>query len=372
MTTENTAAADRNFQKNAMASFIRIGALLVLIIFCFQIVSPFVGLVAWAMIIAVAIYPAHVLLAAKLGGREKTSATIFVLIGMAIVILPTYMTAESSVAALSTVAGNLKAGTVSIAQPDESVAQWPLIGKKVYAGWSDAATNLEGTLQKFQPQLSAFSEALLRFAGSLLLGVLGFVVSIIIAGVFLVSADGGYRTALALSSSLLGEGGKALIDLAVATVRSVAKGVLGVAIIQAILAAIGLILIGVPAPGIWAGIVLVLAIVQLPPLIVLGPIAVWVFSTAEPTPATIFAVYAFVVSISDSFLKPMFLGRGMEIPMLVILLGAIGGALLSGIIGLFVGAVVLAIGYEILQAWMGTDELNNPKEQTSESVDEAG
>ena len=112
-----------------------------------------------------------------------------------------------------------------------------------------------------------------------------------------------------------------------------------------------------PAPGIWAAIVLVLAIVQLPPLLVLGPIAVWVFSAMDATPATIFAVYAFVVSISDSFLKPMFLGRGMEIPMLVILLGAIGGAILSGIIGLFLGAVVLALGYEILKSWMETDAL---------------
>ena len=371
MNSENTAAADRNFQKNAMASFIKIGALMLLLVFCFNIVAPFVNLVVWAMIIAVAIYPAHVMLAAKLGGKEKSSAAIFVLAGLILIILPTYMTAESSFSALSSVAGDLRAGTVSIPQPNESVAEWPLIGEQVYAGWSEAASNIEGTLEKLQPQLAAFSESLLRFAGSMLFGVLGFVFSVIIAGVFLVSAQGGYRTALALSSSLLGEGGKSLIDLAVATIRSVAKGVLGVAIIQSILSAIGLIIIGVPAPGIWAGIVLVLAIIQLPPLIVLGPIAVWVFSTAEPVAATIFAVYAFVVSISDSFLKPMFLGRGMEIPMLVILLGAIGGAMLSGIIGLFVGAVVLAIGYEILQSWMKTDELNNPK-QVAESAGEAG
>jgi predicted PurR-regulated permease PerM len=106
---------------------------------------------------------------------------------------------------------------------------------------------------------------------------------------------------------------------------------------------------------------------QLPPLIILGPIAVWVFSVAEPIPATIFGVYALIVSASDSFLKPLFLGRGMEIPMLVILLGAIGGMMLSGIVGLFLGAVVLALGYEILVAWMETDELNNPRQAPEES-----
>ena len=119
---------------------------------------------------------------------------------------------------------------------------------------------------------------------------------------------------------------------------------------------------GIPAAGIWTFAVLMLAIMQLPPIIVLGPIAIWVFSTAEPVPATIFAVYALIVSSSDSFLKPLFLGRGMQIPMLVILLGAIGGMILSGIVGLFIGAIVLALGYQILMAWMETDELNNPRQ----------
>jgi len=210
MNTENTAATDRRFQKNAMASFIQIGALMLLLMWCFRIVAPFLNLVMWAMIIAVAIYPAHVMLTAKLNGREKSSATIFVLLGMAVIIIPTYMTAESSISALSGVANNLHAGTLSISQPDASVKEWPLIGGKVYAGWSDAATNLEETLQKLQPQLAALSGSLLKFAGSTLFGVLGFIVSVIIAGVFLVSAQSGYRTALALSSSLIGESGEAL------------------------------------------------------------------------------------------------------------------------------------------------------------------
>jgi len=366
----NTVADDRSFQKNAMASFVQIGALLLLLILCFKIISPFLTIVVWAMIIAVALYPAHLALTNKLGGREKTSAAVFVLVGLAILIVPTYLTAGSSISALSSLGSGLQEGTVSVSPPDESVADWPIIGKRVYAGWTDAAENLEATLQKFQPQLAAFSEGVLKFAGSMFLGVLQFVISIIIAGVFLVSAEGGYKTAMMLSSSLLGERGNALVDLSVATIRSVAKGVLGVAVIQALLSGIGLAVMGVPAAGLWAGAVLILAIIQLPPLLVLGPIAVWIFSVAEPVPATIFAVYAFIVSISDSFLKPMFLGRGMEIPMLVILLGAIGGAILLGIIGLFLGSVILALGYEILKSWMETDELNNPKQPDAASAEE--
>ncbi len=363
MTNSDTTAADRNFQKNAMASFVQIGALLVLIVWCFQIISPFISVILWGMLIAVALYPVHSLLAAKFGGREKISATVFVLLGLTILLVPSWMTAESSVTALKSVGEQLHSGSVSISPPDESVADWPLIGEKVYGIWSGAASNLEAALNKYSDQLQSLGRQLFSIAGGLAIGVLQFLVSIIIAGVFLVSAKGGHKTAVTFSSSLVGDRGEALIDLAVATIRSVAKGVLGVAIIQALLSSIGLVAIGVPAPGIWSFAVLLLGIMQLPPLIILAPIAVWVFSVAEPVPATIFAVYAFIVSISDSFLKPLFLGRGMDIPMLVILLGAIGGMIMSGIVGLFLGAIVLALGYTILVAWMETDELNNPRQE---------
>lgn len=370
MNIVDTAAADRNFQKNAMASFIQIAAVVVLVLWCFEIIAPFISIVLWGMIIAVAIYPMHIKLSGKLGGREKWSSTLFVLLGLTILLVPTYILTESSVTALRTVGTDLRDGSVTISPPDPSVAEWPLIGEKVHEVWSGAAANLEGTLNKYEDQLKALSGRVVSFAGSMAIGVLQFVASIIIAGVFLVGAEGGYRLSQTFVSSLVGDRGKGLTDLAVATIRSVAKGVLGVAIIQALLSAIGLVLMGIPAAGIWTFAVLLFAIMQLPPIIILGPIAVWVFSTADAVPATIFAVYAVIVSASDGFLKPMLLGRGVEIPMLVILLGAIGGMILMGIVGLFVGAIVLALGYQILMAWMETDELNNPRRPAEEA--EAG
>jgi predicted PurR-regulated permease PerM len=137
----------------------------------------------------------------------------------------------------------------------------------------------------------------------------------------------------------------------------VAQGVLGVALIQAILSAAGMLLMDVPAWGLWSSLILVFAIAQLPPVLVLGFVAAYVFSVAETTPAVIFAIYCLIVSASDGFLKPLFLGRGMSTPMLVILLGAIGGMLMSGIIGLFVGAIVLALGYELFMKWLNSDEV---------------
>jgi predicted PurR-regulated permease PerM len=357
MTSADSSSVDQKFLNNAMASFLQIGAVVVLLYWCLTIVSPFLTIVIWGLIISIALYPAHVSLSARLGGREKLSATLLVLIGIAIIAVPTWLLADSTIGALRYVATELEDGTAQVPPPADSVADWPVIGTKVHQVWNAAATNLEATLNKFAPQLRSAGENALAFAGHTVGSAFQFVFSVIIAGVLLMSASGGYTASRNILSSLVGEErGPAFTDMSILTIRSVVKGVLGVALIQAILSAVGLLVAGVPAAGLWAGLVLVLAIIQLPPLIVLGPIAIWYFSTAEPLPATIFLVFSIIVSVSDAFLKPLLLGRGVEVPMLVILIGAIGGAITHGIIGLFIGAVILALGYEILTKWMAPDE----------------
>jgi predicted PurR-regulated permease PerM len=339
-----------------MASFLQIGALLLLLFWCFSIVRPFIGIVVWALVIAVAIYPMHMSLAAKLGGREKTSVSILVLIGLSIIFVPTWVLGESSIVGLRALATDLKAGTLTIPAPSPDVAGWPIIGEKVHEIWADAAANVQATLSQYEEQLKTLGHSVVGFATGTVVGIFQFVFSTIIAGALLTQAKGGYQVSRNIMASLVGtNNGDRFTDMSILTIRSVVKGVLGVAVIQAILSAIGLVLIGVPAAGLWAGAVLVLAIIQLPPILILGPVAFWVFSVAEPVPATIFLVYAIIVSVSDAFLKPMLLGRGVETPMLVILIGAIGGAIAHGIIGLFIGAVILALGYELLVAWMAPD-----------------
>lgn len=357
MTSANSPRTDDQFLANAMASFLQIGAVFLLALWCFRLVSPFVTIVVWGVIISVALYPAHQSLTAKLNGRSKTSSALLVLAGLAIVIVPTWLLADSSIDALRDVAAELEGGQVSISPPNASVAEWPLIGEKVYNFWATAASSIEETANMYEEQLKNLGNMAVRFAGSTIGTVFQFIFSILIAGSLLNSAESGYRTTRRIAGSLMGDGtGERMTDMSILTIRSVVKGVLGVAVIQAFLAAAGLAMIGVPAPGLWAAAVLVLAIVQLPPLLILGPIAVWVFSVAEPVPATIFLVYALIVSFSDAVLKPMLLGRGLETPMLVILIGAIGGAITSGVVGLFIGAVILSLGYNLLVAWMTPDQ----------------
>jgi len=356
MISADKPKVDPAFLANAMASFVQIGALALLILWCYSIVKPFVSVVVWGTIIAIALYPAHGALMKKLGGSEKLSVIILVLAGLAIIIIPTWGLAGSAIDGFKFVAAELHDGTVNIPPPAESVAEWPVIGGRVYEVWTDLATTFEETMNQFAPQLRSMSQAAVSFAGSLAGSVFQFIFATIIGGALLTQAAGGLQAAKNISSRLVGaERGERLVSLSILTIRSVVKGVLGVAIIQALLAGIGLVVIGAPAAGLFAGVVLVLAIVQLPALIVLGPIAFWYFSVADAVPATVFLVYAVVVGMLDAFLKPLLLGRGLETPMLVILIGAIGGAITEGIVGLFVGSVVLSLAYEIFTAWAAPD-----------------
>jgi hypothetical protein len=157
--------AGKEFQANAMSAAIQIGAVFVIVMLCYQIIRPFIGLVAWALIIAVALYPAHLKLSALLGGREKLSATIFVLIGLAVLLVPVVNLADSSIQSLQKLSVELDKGTVSIPPPDASVADWPLIGERVHGIWANAASNLEATLNQSAPQLQAMGKWLLRFIG---------------------------------------------------------------------------------------------------------------------------------------------------------------------------------------------------------------
>jgi predicted PurR-regulated permease PerM len=345
------------FTKNTIEAAIRLGLLLLLALWCFNIIKPFVLPVLWGVIIAVAIYPVFTKLKAALGGRNKLASVSYTLIALALLMTPTIMVSNSMIDTSAAISESYTAGTLEIPPPDDSVKDWPLIGEKTHAIWTEASSNLEETLIHYQPQLKTTGQAFVSAAAGLGGGILMFVLSIIISGVLVANAVAAYQVTIKIFSRLTNtEHGQEYTDLSKATIRSVAQGVLGVAAIQAVLSALGMMVMDVPAWGLWSMIILVLAIAQLPPILVLGFVMAYVFSVAETTPAIIFAIYSIIVSGSDSFLKPMFLGRGMSTPMLVILLGAIGGMLMSGIIGLFVGAIVLALGYELFMKWLNDGE----------------
>jgi predicted PurR-regulated permease PerM len=344
---------DEIFQHRALESAIRIGLILLLVVWCFHIVEPFLMLILWGAIIAVAVYPLFMKFQALLGGRQKLASTLMTLIALTMLITPTIMLSDSAIKNSQAFAKKLQEGTLTIPPPSEKLCNWPLIGEDLHDAWSLAATNLEVWVRKYSEQLTALGKFALSAAAGAGVTVLQFVVSIIIAGILLVYARSGSDAVERLTTRLVGrQSGTRLAELAGATIRSVAQGVLGVALIQATLAGIGFLVMGVPYAGILTLLVLLWAIIQLPTLIVLVPVIIYVFSTSATVPAVIFLIWSLLVSLSDNVLKPLLLGRGLDIPMPVILLGAIGGMLMSGLIGLFVGAVVLSVGYTLYATWL--------------------
>ncbi len=344
---------DPLFVRNMIESSLRIGLLLLLLIFTYDIIHPFVVPIMWGAIIAIAAFPLVKWLEPKLGGRRGLSAALVSLIFILILVIPAWSTTEALLGFLKNLSSSLEAGTLEVPPPDPSVADWPVVGERVHTAWSAANRDLESFITANAESIRELTGAVLKRIGGSLLGVLMFIVSIIIAGGFMTYAEpcGEAAHRFFVRVGGLKPGGE-WAPMTVATVRGVLQGVVGIAVIQTVLIAIGLVVAGVPGAPIWSAIILVVAIAQLPPTIVLLPIIIWMFSTADTTTAVIFTVYQLVAGSSDTFLKPLLLGRGLDIPMPVILIGAIGGMIVSGIIGLFAGAVILSIWYKLFGLWL--------------------
>lgn len=343
---------DRAFLKRALETSIRIGLIALLVIWCFQVVRPFIQPIVWGIILAIAVHPAHLRLGRVMGGRERLAATILVVGSLLLLIVPSVMITTSLVESATELAGKLEEGEIKVPPPPAAVADWPIVGERLHALWTKASRNLEAALGQASPLLKAIGHWILSSAAAAGFGIVMFALSIVIAGVLLSYGDRATDRARRIARRLVQERGDELVKLTGDTVESVTRGILGVALIQGLLAGIGLLVAGVPAAGLWALLVLLMAVVQIPTVLLLGPIIVYVFATSSTVIAVLFAIWSTAVGLSDNVLKPMLLGRGVDVPMLVIFMGAIGGFILQGIIGLFVGAVVLAVGYTLFQAWV--------------------
>jgi len=345
--------ADRDlFVRNSVEAAIKIGLVFAIIYWCFNIVAPFVGIVVWGIIIAVALFPLAGWVSRVMGGRQGLAVTVMTVLMLVLLALPAVELTAITIENVEDLAQRLDGDALKIPLPPEGVAEWPFIGSQVSSFWTLAATNLEAALESVEPQMRAAGAWLVGTLAGLGLGLLQFIAAIIVAGVFMANADGAGEFARALGRRMAGDRGDELTKLAEATVRGVARGVIGVAVIQCTLAGIGLVVADIPGAGLWTLLCLLLAIIQLGIAPVMIGAIIYMFSTADTLPAVIFMVYGLVISASDNVLKPLLMGRGLDVPMLVILVGTIGGMLLQGIVGLFIGAVILSLGYKLLMAWL--------------------
>jgi predicted PurR-regulated permease PerM len=355
--SETDAITHARLKQDLLDALIRFGILVILVVVSATIFAPFAHLVSWSVILAVSLLPVHGTLAARLGGRGGWASTALVLSGLILVGMPSVLLGISFAGEAQDFHQALRAGDLQIPPPKPGVADWPVVGKQLHATWASVAADLPGYVEEHRTQLRDLVRGALSAAAGTLGTVLLFLASLVVAGIIMAHAEGGARTMRRIASRMTdAERGPRLVRLCAATIRSVAVGVLGVALIQALVLGVGFYFSGAPLPGLLSLLTLFLGILQLPALILTLPVIVWLWTVgdASSTVNVITTVYLLVGGFADGILKPMLLGRGVEAPMPVILIGALGGMVSSGLVGLFSGAVVLTVAYVLFMEWVAT------------------
>lgn len=336
---------------------IRLALLAGLIYWSFILLSPFIPILLWSVVLAVALYPVYEWLSAHLGNRPGIAAFLITVAVLAVFLGPAAWLGIGLVEGLKNVSDQLTSGNLTIPTPPDSVKTWPVVGATLHEYWQMASVNLASAFKEVAPYLKPLAGPVLVIAGSAGTGTLMFLAAVVISGFLypygppLVAASGRALTRIVADRS------ESFLALAGATIRTVLQGVIGVAAIQALLAGIVLKISGVPNASVLAFVILVLGIVQIGSLPILLPVVIWVWMVKDVGPAVLITIFLVIVGISDNALKPVFMGRGLSTPVLVIFIGVIGGTLAHGIVGLFIGPIILAVAWEVMMAWIGRDDV---------------
>jgi predicted PurR-regulated permease PerM len=346
---------EKRLASRLMDVLIRAGLILAVAVLCYRVFSPFLTLTVWALILAVTLYPLHRAIAGRLNGRQGIAATLLVLLGIGILVVPTAVLMSSLGDTVQDFITRVQTNAVEIPAPPDSVAAWPFVGAKLHATWSHAHDDLPGLVQSLQPKIGELARAALAFVASIAGALLLFLAAIILAGIFMAFGEPGARACQAIFQRIAGqERGEEFARLSAATIRAVAQGVVGVALIQAIIVGLCLLIAGVPWAGALAAIVLVLGIAQVPAVIVTLPAIAYIWTSGNygSVAAIAYTVLLLLAGMADNVLKPLMLGRGVNVPMPIILVGALGGMAATGILGMFVGATLLALAYQVFTGWV--------------------
>jgi predicted PurR-regulated permease PerM len=360
ISSNNKQENQKLFITNSIEATVRIGLIALVIYFCLDIIRPFFVPILWGLIIATSLYPVHRWLATKLGSREKISALLITFITLTLLVIPSIGFSSSLISNLKTLSEKFMNSDSLLPAPPESIQEWPLIGEPLYSFWLGATRDIEAVLIQFAPELTKLGEYLLASVGSMGVGFMQFIVAIIVSGFVLANAEASKVFSVRFLTRLIGENGPAYANISGKIVSGVTQGILGVSLLQSALALAGFTVMDVPAASVWALLCLILGVVQIGAAPIIFGVAIYVFLTNDNTlTSVIFLAWSLIVGVMDNFLKPLVMGRGINVPTVVIFVGAIGGFISMGIIGLFTGAVILVIGYSLFGAWLA-NSLDQP------------
>lgn len=337
--------------KQIFETILQLGLVFLILGFCIRLLTPFAMPILWAIILAIAFYPIFNFLQKILKGKKSLAAFLLTITLLALILVPAVIFFNSVAASVMELKAGVEDGSLKVATPGQNIKDWPIIGDKAYDFLYALSTDMEKGILEYKEQIVEVSKKLLGSALDSVASLLMIVLSIIIAGVLMVSTSA-QDLATNFIKRIAGDSGDEFLNISVSTVHQVVKGILGVAIIQTLIQAVGLFGANIPFAGVLTILCLMLSIIQVGPIIInLGVIA-YLFSQDDTTSAIIWTIFFILSGLSDNVLKPWLLGKGAMVPMLVIFLGVIGGFMMSGFIGLFVGPIIFSIGYKLFVAWM--------------------
>jgi predicted PurR-regulated permease PerM len=320
------------------------------------VLRPFLLALLWATMIAVSTWPLLLGLQRRLGGRRGAAVAVMTIGLLLVLFVPLYGAISTIVEESDRIAELARAlPDWRVPPPPAWVASLPAVGQRVTAAWQElAALSHDELAGRVTPYLTTALAWFAKRAGSFGTLVLDFLLTVVIAAILYAKGEAAADGLRRFFRRLSDERGEAIVELAGKAVRAVALGVVVTAAIQTALAGIGLVIAGVPFAGFLTAIVLVLCIAQIGPLLPLVPGVIWLYSTGAPGRGTVLLVFTVVAVAIDNVLRPLLIKRGADISLLLILPGVIGGLLWLGVIGLFVGPVVLAVTSNLMQGWISS------------------
>jgi predicted PurR-regulated permease PerM len=348
----NFTNVERRFNAVFIELTIRLCVIGTLIYWTFVIVEPFAAMIVWSVVLAVAFYPIFEKLSSLLGNRRGVAAALMAVAGLFLIIGPATWVGVGVFDPIKSVIAGFDAGDILIPPPPESVKDWPIVGQQIHAFWELASTNLRSALSQVLPQLKPVGEYLLGMARNAGLGTLKFILSVVMAGFMLAYGPQLLTATRALARRIDPATGSKFVDLAGATINAVSRGVMGLSLMQAVIGGLGMYLSHVPGAGLLTIAILVLGIIQIGPLLIVAPVIFYAWTQMTTAAAIGLTLCMLTVNYMDNFIKPFLLARGLSTPIPVIFIGVLGGVLAYGVPGLFVGPVVLAVVWELTQAWI--------------------
>jgi len=324
----------------------------------FWIVRPFLSALLWAAMVVIATWPNFLKLQARLRGKRWLAVLVMTVVLLLVLIIPISLAVMTILDHSDEIVGWFKSlSTVKIPPAPGWLEKIPMVGSSATERWQRVAAVSPDELSKL---LSPYAARLVAWfvsqAGNIGLLVLNFLLSIAIAAVLYAHGETAASGIRRFARRLASETGDEVAVLSAKAIRGVALGIVVTALVQSSLGGLGLFLAGVPAAMLLTAVMLMLCIAQVGPGLVLIPTAIWLFYSGQNLTGSLFSIWAILVTSLDNFLRPVLIRKGVDLPMLLIITGVIGGLLGFGIIGLFIGPVILAVTFTLLRAWVSRAE----------------